>query len=287
MLPVDVVVAIGYLWNPRVEVELSAPVRIAVSGKGGVGKTTVAAGLCLALAERGAEVLALDCDPDSNLAGALGFPDDVLAAVRPLSSLSDLIEERTGARPGGYGGMFRLNPRVADIPDTHCYRHGRIKLLVTDTIERGGGGCACPANVLVKRVVGEVVVRRGEAVVMDMEAGLEHLGRATAGSMTTLIAVVEPGRRSLATARAATALAGDIGVRRCYVLGNRFADAEEFAAFVEPHFPVEHVLGNIPHDGGIAAADLAGTGIGEAMGPATREAFVHLLDRIEEESRDV
>jgi len=266
---------------------LNAPVRIAVTGKGGVGKTTVAAGLCLALAERGVEVLALDCDPDSNLAGALGFPEEVTAAVRPLSTLADLIEERTGARPGGYGGMFRLNPHVSDIPDTHCYRHGRIKLLVTDTIAQGGGGCACPQNVLIKRVVGEVLVQRGEAVVMDMEAGLEHLGRATAGSMVTMVAVVEPGRRSLSTARAATALAADIGVPCCWVLGNRFADRDEVVAFVEPHFPADRVLGNIPHDEGIAAADRAGTGIGEAMSAATAKAFVHMMQRIEEESCDV
>jgi len=266
---------------------MGAPLRIAVSGKGGVGKTTVAAGICVELAARAYEVLALDCDPDSNLAGALGFPTEVASALRPLSSLAELIEERTGARPGGYGGMFKLNPHVADIPDTHCHRHGRIKLLVTDTIARGGSGCACPQNVLIKRVVGEVLVRRDEAVVMDMEAGLEHLGRATAGSVSAMIAVIEPGRRSLATAQAAQALAADVGVPRSYVLGNRFESAADFEAFVAPHFPEDRRLGWIPHEQGIARADLEGIGIGESMSDAAKAVFARLVERIEEESVDV
>jgi CO dehydrogenase maturation factor len=249
-----------------------------------VGKTTVAAGLCLALVERGYEVLALDCDPDSNFGNALGFPEDVLASIRPLSSLADLIEERTGARPGGYGGMFKLNPHVADIPDTHCYRHGRIRLLAMDTVERGGGGCACPQNVLVKRVVDEVLVRRNEAVVMDMEAGLEHLGRATAKSVSCLLVVVEPGRRSVATAQAVLALAADIELARCFVVGNRFKPLDGFPEFLQPHFDENRILGCVPFDERIVQADRMGTGIQEMMAPATHEAFSHLLDRIEEAS---
>lgn len=266
---------------------MGAPLRIAVTGKGGVGKTTVAAGICAELAERGYEVLALDCDPDSNLAGALGCPLSAMEALQPLSSLADLIEERTGARPGGYGGMFKLNPHVSDIPDTHCYRHGRIKLLVTDTIDQGGSGCACPQNVLIKRVVGEVLVRRDEAVVMDMEAGLEHLGRATAGSVTAMIAVVEPGRRSLSTAMSVCALAADIGVTGFYVLGNRFDSEADFEGFVTPFVPAARRLGWLPHDPAIARADLLGAGVVDSMSETSAAAIARLLDRIEEETADV
>jgi len=266
---------------------MGAPLRIAVTGKGGVGKTTVAAGICAELEKRGYDVLALDCDPDSNLAGALGCPLSALPSLQPLSSLADLIEERTGARPGGYGGMFKLNPHVADIPDTHCYRHGRIKLLVTDTIEQGGGGCACPQNVLIKRVVGEVLTRRHEAVVMDMEAGLEHLGRATAGSMTAMIAVVEPGRHSLSTAMSVCALAADIGVPGVHVLGNRFDSEADFEEFVTPFVRPERRLGWLPHDPGIARADFRGGNVVESMSEASTVAIARLLDRIEEDSTDV
>ena len=265
---------------------MERPLKIAVTGKGGVGKTTVSAGLCHALADRGYEVLALDCDPDSNLAGALGFPDEVLERIRPLSSLADLIEERTGSKPGVYGGMFKLNPHVADIPDSHCHRHGPFRLLAMDSIARGGGGCACPQNVLMRNVVGEVLVRRGEAVVLDMEAGLEHLGRATARAVTTLVTVVQPGRRSVSTAGAVLRLSADIGIPRCHVLGNNFAPEDDFAAFAGAHFDAEQLLGCLPHDPGIARADRAGAGIAETMAPDTRDAFARILERIEEESSD-
>ena len=263
---------------------ITRTLKIAVSGKGGVGKTTVAAGFCLALAERGYEILALDCDPDSNLANALGFPEDVLASIEPLSSLSELIEERTGSKPGGYGGMFKLNPNVADIPDSHCYHHGPVKLLVIDTIKQGGSGCACAQNVLMRRLVNDILVRRGEAVVMDMEAGLEHLGRSTAGAVDSLLTVVEPGRRSIATAKTIQKLAEDVGIHRCFVVGNRFRPEDDYRTYLSEHFNKSRILGSIPFDTRIAAADRAGTGIDRNMEQTTRDEFARMLTKIEEES---
>ena len=259
--------------------------KIAISGKGGVGKTTVAAGLCLALVDRDRDVLALDCDPDANLAGALGFPPETLAEIRPLSSLADLVEERTGARPGTTGALFKLNPYVADIPDTHCHRHGRIRLLAMQGAAQGGGGCDCAENALVRRVVNHVVVRRDEAVVMDMEAGLEHLGRSTTGAVTALVAVVEPGRRSLATAQRIVALAADLRIPRVFALGNRFPSDEVCRDFLEPVLGDAGAtwLGNLPHDDGIAAADRAGRGIGETMTEDTRARFAAVLRALTEE----
>ena len=265
---------------------MSAPLKIAVSGKGGAGKTTVAAGLCLALEGRGYHILAVDCDPDANLAGAIGFPAEV-HPIRPLSSLTDLIEQRTGVTPGSYGGIFKLNPHVSDIPDSYCCRHGRIKLLVIDSIDQGGSGCACPQNVLMKRLVSEVLVSRTEAVVMDMEAGLEHLGRSTASAVTAMIAVVEPGQRSVATAKSILKLSADLGVARAFVLGNRFRPEDRFSDFLAPHFNRELTLGCVPFDSGINQADLAGTGINERMAAATRDEFSRILKRIEENIRVV
>ena len=249
-----------------------------------MGKTTVSAGLCHALGRRGYQVLALDCDPDSNLAGALGFPEELLQRIRPLSSLADLIEERTGARPGEFGGMFKLNPHVADIPDSHCYRHGPFRLLAMESIKKGGGGCACPQNVLMRNLVGEVLVRRGEAVVLDMEAGLEHLGRATARAVSALVIVVEPGRRSLATARRILELAADVGIGHCHVLGNNFGPGQDLADFVGAEIAPRLLLGCLPHDASIAAADRAGAGIDDHMAPSTREQFSQILKRIEQAS---
>ena len=257
------------------------PHKIAVSGKGGVGKTTLAAGLCLALADRAHEVLALDCDPDSNLADALGFPAEQRAAIKPLSTLADLVEERTGARPGTMGAMFKLNPHVADIPDTYCHRLGPIRLLAAQGAAQGGGGCDCAENTLVRRVVNHVVVRRGEAVVMDMEAGLEHLGRATVGAVTALVVVVEPGRRSLGTAERIVAMAGDLGVPACWVVGSRFASDDEARAFVAPLLSgVARWLGHLPHDPGIAAADRLGSGIAQTMSDDSRGRFAAMLDTL-------
>jgi CO dehydrogenase maturation factor len=259
--------------------------KLAVSGKGGVGKTTVAAGLCLSLADRGFEILALDCDPDSNLATALGFPQAILQTIRPLSAFVELIEERTGAKPGQFGAMFKLNPYVADIPDTHCYRHEPFRLLVMDGANKGGGGCDCPQNTLMKRLVSEVLVRRDEAVVMDMEAGLEHLGRGTAGSVNALLAIVEPGQRSVATAERAVGLATDLGIAHTMVVGNRFRDDDHLRNYLGKRF--ENILGNIVYDPGFVEADSLGEGIASHMGDTNRDTFRRFVATIQERCNDL
>ena len=181
--------------------------------------------------------------------------------------------------------MFKLNPKVSDIPDNYGCRNGRIKLLVVDSIEQAGSGCACPQNVLMRRLVSEILLKRGEAVVMDMEAGLEHLGRSTASGVTTMIAVVEPGRRSVATAKSVLKLSSDLGIGTAYVLGNKFRPEDQFSDFMKPHFDRERLLGSVPFDTGINQADRTGTGIGDRMAPATRNEFSRILDRIEDAIR--
>ena len=150
--------------------------KIAISGKGGVGKSTFAAALSLLLARQGRQVLAVDADPDSNLAASLGVSAADRRRIVPIARQVALIEERTGAKVSQFGQVFKINPEVSDIADTFACRHNGVALLVLGAVERGGGGCACPENVLLKALVSELVLRRNEALVMDMEAGIEHLG---------------------------------------------------------------------------------------------------------------
>lgn len=231
--------------------------KLAVTGKGGVGKTTLAGLLSRLYASEGHPVLAIDADPDANLASSLGFPEEVLAGISPISEMADLIEERTGARPGTMGKMFRLNPRVDDIPDRFCARHHGIALLQMGTITRGGGGCACPENTLLKQLTSHLILNRSEVVVMDMEAGIEHLGRGTAQFVDAMLVVVEPGRRSIQTSEAVRRLAADLGLRRVYAVGCKVhGDADR--EFIRETMTGIPLLGFISYSPLIAEADLRG-----------------------------
>ena len=201
--------------------------KIAISGKGGVGKTTLAALLAHIYARRGRKVLAIDADPNANLSSALGFPPELAARITPIAEMEELIYERTGARPGTYGTFFKLNPRVDDIPDRFSVTHRGVRLLVMGTIKRGGTGCVCPESALLKNLVTHLLLYRDEVLIMDMEAGVEHLGRATAQAVDALLIVVEPGLRSLQTARRIKKLAADIGLENVYVVGNKVRDEND------------------------------------------------------------
>ena len=172
--------------------------KLAVSGKGGVGKTTFSALLIRALNEQGKHVLAIDADPDANLAGALGITDS--EEITPISEMKELIFERTEARPGSIGSFFKLNPKVDDLPEALSIKLENIKFMKLGGVKKGGSGCICPESTLLRVLITHIVLVRDEIVVMDMEAGIEHLGRATASAVDKLIVVVEPGRRSIDTA---------------------------------------------------------------------------------------
>ena len=180
--------------------------KIAISGKGGVGKTTFAALLARTLNEQGKSVLAIDADPDANLAAALGI--EGADKIVPIAEMKEMIFERTEAQPGSIGGFFKLNPKVDDLPDALSARLGNIKLMRLGGVKKGGAGCICPESTLLKALVTHIVLCRDEVVIMDMEAGIEHLGRGTARAVDKLIIVVEPGRRSLDTAENIKRLAG-------------------------------------------------------------------------------
>jgi len=229
--------------------------KIAVSGKGGVGKTTFAAFLIRALADEGIRVLAIDADPDANLAQALGVQNS--DEIVPISEMKTLIEERTEAKVGTMGSFFKLNPKVDDLPGKLSVQVDGIRVMVMGGVKKGGAGCICPESILLKSLVRHIVLSRDEMVVLDMEAGLEHLGRGTAMAVDLLIVVVEPGRRSIETAHQVQRLAGDIGLKKLSFVGNKIR-SEKDEVFLKKQMPDFDFLGFIPYEADIIEADLDG-----------------------------
>jgi CO dehydrogenase maturation factor len=229
--------------------------KIAISGKGGVGKTTFASFLIKALSEEGRKVLAIDADPDANLAQALGVKAE--SPIVPIAGMKELIEERTETKIGSMGSFFKLNPKVDDLPDRLSIKVNGIKLMVLGGVKKGGAGCICPESTLLKNLVRHIVLARDEVIVLDMEAGLEHLGRGTAMAVDRLIVVVEPGRRSIETAHHIQTLAGDIGLKKLSLVGNKIR-SEKDREFLLREMPGFHFLGFIPFATNIIEADLEG-----------------------------
>ena len=231
--------------------------KLAVGGKGGVGKTTITSLIARSIAalNNGTKVIAIDADPVANLAAALGI--DESKPITPISELSDLIAERTGATPGTMGGFFTLNPKVDDIPDRFSIEKDGVKLLVMGTVQKGGSGCICPEATILKALMNHLVLARNEVVVMDMEAGIEHLGRATSGSVDALIVVVNPGKRSRVAADKIRKLGQDIGIKNIVVLGNR-VKSEQDKQLIQDSMPDYEILGYIPEMDEIVTADRNG-----------------------------
>lgn len=258
--------------------------KIAVSGKGGVGKTTLSAFLVKRFAAENRNVLAIDADPDANLAHGLGMANG--AEIVPISRMKDLVSERTESTPGGFGGFFKLNPRVDDLPEKLAVPGGpHIRLMVMGGVKKGGMGCVCPESVLLKNLVQHLILYRDDVVIMDMEAGIEHLGRGTARAVDCLIIVVEPGSRSVETARKIRDLGGDIGLKRLALVGNKVRGAKD-REFLMASLPGMFFCGFIPYDEGILESDLKGV-FAEEVAPGTRAAFEdifrNLTDLVAEE----
>lgn len=245
--------------------------KIAITGKGGVGKTTLSGLLARLYASEGRSVLAVDADPDANLASALGIDPGRAAKALPLAEQSDLIEERTGSRPGRSGGMFSINPKVDDIPEAYGIQHEGVRLLVMGKSKEAAAGCYCPEHVLLRRLVSHLILRRDEVVILDMEAGIEHLTRGTASGVNAFIVVVEPGQRSLQTARHVEELARGLGISDVFVVGNK-VKRETDREFIMKNLPGMKVLGFMSYADETIAADLDGRSPFDASPRTTEEA---------------
>lgn len=233
-------------------------INVAVTGKGGVGKTTIAGTLSRFLSRAGYHVLAVDADPDMNLGSALGVDT---SSVTPLSENYDLIAERAGERPGqSVGGAFKLNPKVDDIAEKFGIEApDDVTLLVMGTVESGGSGCMCPSDAFLRALLRHLIIGKEDAVVLDMEAGVEHLGRGTAKSVDMLIIVVEPGMKSIQTAERTKKLANDIDISEVAAVLNK-KRTEKDSELVESRLEEMgiSVLAEIPYDDSFVEADLAG-----------------------------
>ncbi len=238
--------------------------KFAITGKGGTGKSTIASILAHRFNDHGFRVLAVDADPDANLASALGVPREQAASIVPISEQSRLIQERTGAKPRQFGQLFKMNPTVKDIPDEYSLDIQGIKLLVMGAVRKGGSGCACPENVLLQSLLAEIILNRDEVVIVDMEAGIEHLGRATIRAIDQMLIIVEPCLWSLDTARMIIKLAADIELHSFGIIGNKIQNPEQ-ADWIREQLPSEPVMGMVSYSEKIQKAALEQSPITDSL----------------------
>jgi len=254
--------------------------KLAISGKGGAGKSTLAAALVLLMARHRRKVLAVDADPDANLAAALGIHTSEQEKIIPISRQAALIEERTGAEVKQYGQIFKLNPEVSDIAGRFAYHHQGAALLVLGAVDRGGGGCACPESVLMRALVTDLVLYKDEALVMDMEAGVEHLGRATASGVDRMIIVVEPGQRAVDSTRRILRLSRDIGLKDIRLVANKVMGPED-EDFIRDAFPENEFIGIIPYREEFRRADRDGISVLDGLPDDLLLRFEDILKNLE------
>ncbi len=254
--------------------------KVAITGKGGVGKTTLSSTLARLYADEGRTVLAADVDPDANLGLALGLSQEEVDSIVPISKMRALAEERTGANAANK--FYKLNPYVADIPEKFAKDINGVKLLVMGTVDLGGSGCVCPEHVMLKSILAAMTYRKDDVVIMDMEAGLEHLGRGTAANMDQFIVVIEPGSRSVQTYRNVKRLASDLGVKQVRVVANKIRDRRD-EEFIRGAIPAEDFLGFIHYNPEIMDADRQGKSPYDFSPKAIEEirAIKAILDREE------
>lgn len=231
--------------------------KIAVSGKGGVGKTFVAGVLADFFVKKGFKVLAIDADPSPNLALTLGIPLDEANKIVPVSENSQLLESKTRTN---FEGVYRLSFTVDDIVEKFGVKspYG-MNLLVMGTIRSAGAGCTCPANAVIRALLRHLIVERDEVVVMDMEAGVEHMGRGTAKRVDTMLIVADSSLKSLETAKKIYGLATEAGIKNAFIIGNKVRDSSEGEMI--KRFAAKNkisILDLVPHDETILKADREG-----------------------------
>ncbi len=254
--------------------------KIAVSGKGGVGKSTIASILALTKAEQGDRVLALDADPDANLASSLGIPHSEQRKIMTMSQQIALIEERMGAKVGQYGQVFRLNPEVSDVADNYAYKYRGVALLVLGAVKAGGSGCACPESTFIRALVNDLVLFKGDTLIMDMEAGIEHLGRATSQGVDAMLVVVEPGQRSVDCAMQVERMSREIGIRKLFFVANKVT-GEDDRVFLREALPNREILAFLPFADDMKAADRDGVAPYDRLDEKTRGRYEEMIKRLE------
>lgn len=227
--------------------------KIAIGGKGGVGKTTVCAVLARIFAEDGSDVLAIDADPNTNLASAFGIPSEQSPA--PLISMKELIAERTGTGKEALGAYFKMNPKVSDLPEKYSLDVGKLKLLVLGAITHGGGGCACPEGAFLKAMLTHTMLQREEVVLVDLAAGVEFMGRASVQGIDALVVVVEPGGRSIETANNMAVMAGELGIGCVAAIANKITDAAQ-EELIKSQLKDIVFLGSLAYSKSVQQADL-------------------------------
>jgi CO dehydrogenase maturation factor len=253
--------------------------KIAITGKGGVGKTTLASLLARLYAEDGRRVIAVDADPDANFASALGIPKEEAEKIRPIADMADLIEERTGAKTRGSGGVYRLNPKVDDLPEGIGFTLDGITLLVMGKLKAAAAGCYCPENVLLRNLLKHIIVERQEVVIVDMEAGIEHLTRGTAEAVDAFIVVVEPGQRSIQTAKTVFQMADQLGVKDVFVVANKVRSPDD-VQFIQRTLGKTDITGTLTFNDAVMEADMKGSSP-YAFSPRTVGEAKMIKERIE------
>lgn len=219
--------------------------KIAVSGKGGVGKTTIAAALIKFFAAKGKVVYAIDADPDACLASAIGISEDIALSIKPVIEMKEAIRERSGS-----GAFYCLNPKVDDFIEEYSYKLGNIRFMRMGDIKKGGSTCYCRENTFLSAVISSLLLDNDDMVIMDMGAGIEHLSRGTARGVDLMLVVVEPGRNSVNTARLVKKLAAELGIKKIKVIGNKIRNEEE-RLFISKNFSSNEILGCVEFDDNI------------------------------------
>lgn len=215
--------------------------KLAISGKGGVGKTTIAAALINYFARQGYQVYAVDADPDTSLGMVLGLPQERLGTLKPIVDMRQLIAERTG----GEGAFFSLNPEVDGLLEDYTIKNGNILFLKMGAIKPGGSTCYCRENTVLNAMINSLLLKRREMVVLDMGAGIEHLTRGTSRGVDVMLVVTEPTLVSIQTARVVQRLARELGIEKIKFVGNKIRQPRD-KEFILDHLPAEDVIGLIP-----------------------------------------